>query len=67
VRHLHYAQEEWFYLIEGTKVVIEVGRVAQPLNHHSCGVPHPFALFAKGWEAMMTALGASLSRHPGRE
>jgi mannose-6-phosphate isomerase-like protein (cupin superfamily) len=25
VRHLHYAQEEWFYLIEGNKVVIEVG------------------------------------------
>lgn len=25
VRHLHYAQEEWFYLIEGNKLVIEVG------------------------------------------
>jgi quercetin dioxygenase-like cupin family protein len=25
VRHLHYAQEEWFYLIEGDKVVVEVG------------------------------------------
>ena len=25
VRHLHYAQEEWFFLIEGNKVVIEVG------------------------------------------
>jgi quercetin dioxygenase-like cupin family protein len=25
VRHLHYAQEEWFYLIEGNKVVVEVG------------------------------------------
>jgi mannose-6-phosphate isomerase-like protein (cupin superfamily) len=25
VLHLHYAQEEWFYLIEGNKVVIEVG------------------------------------------
>jgi uncharacterized cupin superfamily protein len=25
VRHLHYAQEEWFYLIEGNKVLIEVG------------------------------------------
>jgi hypothetical protein len=24
VRHLHYAQEEWFYLIEGNKVVVEV-------------------------------------------
>ena len=24
VRHLHYAQEEWFYLIEGNKVAIEV-------------------------------------------
>ncbi|HTT20434.1 MAG TPA: hypothetical protein VMG82_15900 [Candidatus Sulfotelmatobacter sp.] len=22
VRHLHYAQEEWFYLIEGNKLVI---------------------------------------------
>ena len=25
VRHLHYSQEEWFYLIEGNKVVVEVG------------------------------------------
>ena len=25
VRHLHYAQEEWFYLVEGNKVVIEIG------------------------------------------
>ena len=25
VRHLHYAQEEWFYFIEGNKLVIEVG------------------------------------------
>jgi mannose-6-phosphate isomerase-like protein (cupin superfamily) len=25
VRHLHYAQEEWFYLVEGEKLVIEVG------------------------------------------
>jgi mannose-6-phosphate isomerase-like protein (cupin superfamily) len=25
VRHLHYAQEEWFYLIDSNKVVIEVG------------------------------------------
>jgi len=25
VRHLHYEQEEWFYLIEGNKLVIEVG------------------------------------------
>ena len=25
VRHLHYAQEEWFYLVEGNKLVIEVG------------------------------------------
>src|SRR5690348_11921473 len=23
VRHLHYAQEEWFYLIEGSKLVID--------------------------------------------
>jgi hypothetical protein len=25
VPHLHYAQEEWFYLIERNKVVIELG------------------------------------------
>ena len=25
VHHLHYAPEEWFYLIEGNKLVIEVG------------------------------------------
>jgi mannose-6-phosphate isomerase-like protein (cupin superfamily) len=25
VRHLHYAQDEWFYLVEGNKVVVEVG------------------------------------------
>jgi len=25
VRHLHYAQEEWFYLLDGNKVVVEIG------------------------------------------
>lgn len=25
VRHLHYVQDEWFYLIEGDRVVVEVG------------------------------------------
>lgn len=25
VRHLHYVQDEWFYLIEGDRIVVEVG------------------------------------------
>jgi hypothetical protein len=43
VRHLHYAQEEWFYLIEGTRVVIEVGdeRAIPYLRHEMCPMYGP--------------------------
>lgn len=48
VRHLHFEQEEWFYLIEGGEIVIEVGDKRMTLKPGDCVlaprmVPHVWA------------------------
>lgn len=47
-RHLHYNQEEWFYLIEGGEVVMEIGEQRLRLKPGDCvlaprNVPHAWA------------------------
>jgi mannose-6-phosphate isomerase-like protein (cupin superfamily) len=47
-RHLHYEQEEWFYLIEGGEVLMEIGHEKLRLKPGDCvlaprKVPHAWA------------------------
>jgi mannose-6-phosphate isomerase-like protein (cupin superfamily) len=66
VRHLHYAQEEWFYLIEGNKVVVEVGEERFTLRPGDSilaprNVPHVWAYVGEKPGRMLVA-----SRRPAR-
>ena len=58
-RHVHHAQEEWFYVVSG-RYRVEVGGVAHDLRPGDAvlaprGVPHTWALVADGPGRMLIA------------